>query len=98
MRPGLTLVRAIQCSSVGSGDGSGGTGDGDVIRTVRGDITTQEVDAIVNTASEGLWANDREGLDVRVVGFDAGTLAAYDWAWREMCAQPRLTGNRDLQA
>jgi len=95
MRPGLTLVRAIQCSSVGS---DGGTGGGDVIRIVRGDITTQEVDAIVNTASEGLWANDREDLDVRVVGFDAGTLAAYDWAWREMCAQPRLTGNRDLQA
>lgn len=27
-----------------------------MIRTVRGDITTQEVDAIVNAAREGLWA------------------------------------------
>ena len=27
-----------------------------MIRIVRGDITTQEVDAIVNAASEGLWA------------------------------------------
>ena len=98
MRPGLTLVRAIHCSSVGSGDGSGGTGDGDVIRTVRGDITIQEVDAIVNAASEGLWANEREDLDVWMVGFDAGTVAAYDWGWREMCAQLRDTGNRDRQA
>jgi hypothetical protein len=53
MRPGLTLVWAIQCSSVGSCDGSSGTGDGDMIRIVRHDITTQEVDAIVNAASEG---------------------------------------------
>jgi hypothetical protein len=50
MRPGLKLVRAIQCSSVGSGDGSSGAGDGDVIRRVRGNITTEEVDAIVSTA------------------------------------------------
>ena len=207
MRPGLTLVRAIHCCSVGSGDGSGGIGDGDVIRMVRGDITTQGVDAIVNAASGGLWAgggvcgaihpaagpglevasrgigrcptgdvvitpgfrlkarfvihavgprwlggdrgeaallercygsilkvaaengirslaissistgmfrpplveaaaiamrvlraNDRQDLDLRMVCFDRRTLAAFDWAWREICAQPRDTGNRDLQA
>jgi hypothetical protein len=69
MRPGLTLVRAIQCSSVESGDGSAGTGGGDVIRIARGDITAQEVDAIVNAASEGLcdsFKRCRVGDDIRI--------------------------------
>lgn len=51
-----------------------------MIRTVRGDITIQEVDAIVSAASEGLWANNREDLEVRMVGFDARMVAAYKGA------------------